>query len=59
MFKKILSLVLNVLLVLMGFVQPQVSEAQEKTTYNIAVLDLNAQGISGPEAAFLSESLQT
>ena len=59
MFKKIVSFYLSLFLALTGFIPPQVSWAQEKESYTLAVLDLNPQGISLSEAAFLSEHLHT
>jgi len=42
----------------MGFIPPNLSHAQETQECTIAVLDLNANGISQPEAKSLSNSLQ-
>ena len=58
MFKKLLSLLLSVLLMILGFIQPQISCAQEKEIYNLAVLNLDPKGIPEAEAAFLSESMR-
>ena len=58
MIREILSIALSVLLVMTGFFQPRLSYAQEKNEYTIAVLDLNANGISQTEAKSLSNSLQ-
>jgi hypothetical protein len=57
MFKKACSIVLSVLMILMGFIHPRIASAQEKNEYTIAVLDLNANGISQTEAKSLSNSL--
>lgn len=57
MLKKILSVYLSLMLILIGFIPPQVSWAQERKSYTLAVLNLEAQGISLSEAAFLSEHL--
>ena len=57
MIRGILSIILSVLLFLMGVFQPRLSCAQEKNEYTIAVLDLNANGISQTEAKSLSNSL--
>ena len=58
MFRKVCSVVLSVLLTMIGFIQPRLSYAQEKTEYTIAVLDLDAHGISQAEARSLSGSLR-
>ena len=58
MIRKILSVLVSVLLTLMGFGQPLLSFAQEENEYTIAVLDLNANGISQAEARSLSSNLR-
>ena len=57
MFTKLVSAYLCLFLALTGFIPPHVSWAQERKTYTLAVLNLEAQGISLSEAAFLSEHL--
>ncbi len=58
MFKKILSLLLVFLIAHTGFFSPGSSCAQDMKEYNIAVLDLEANGISEAEARSLSSSLR-
>jgi len=41
-----------------GFIPPYTSLAQDRNEYTIAVLDLNAQGISKSEADYLSEYMR-
>lgn len=58
MYQKILSVVLSFLLLLMGFIPPRLSHAQEIKKSNIAVLNLDARGISESEALFLSDYMR-
>lgn len=58
MFQKTMSSILIFFLPLMGFIPPNLSHAQETQEYTIAVLDLNANGISQAEVQSLSYSLQ-
>ena len=58
MAQRIISVLLSAILPLMGFVQPRLSCAQEKNEYTIAILDLNADGISESEARTLSANLR-
>ncbi len=58
MFQKTMSSILIFFLMYMGFIPPNLSHAQETQEYTIAVLDLNANGISQTEAKSLSNSLQ-
>ena len=55
MFQKYISSILIFLLPLMAVIPPRLSHAQETQEYTIAVLDLNAKGISQAEADYLSE----
>ena len=57
-FRKILSVVLSVMLVLFGVMQPRLTYSQEMVKYTIAVLDLTANGISLTEAASLSDYMR-
>lgn len=59
MFQKVLSVVLTVMMILGGFIPPDSSYAQDYDEYAIAVLDLEASGISETEASFLSEHLRS
>ena len=59
MFRKVLSVVLTVVMILVGFIPPDSSYAQDYDEYTIAVLDLEASGISETEASFLSEHLRS
>ena len=59
MRKKILSVYLCLFLALIGFIPPQVSWAQERKTYTIAVLNLDAKGVSLTEAEVISERLRS
>ena len=58
MFKKTLTLLLAFLIAHMGFYSSGSYCAQDIEEYNIAVLDLNAEGISEAEARSLSSSLR-
>ena len=58
MFKKMLSLLLSVLLMSIGFIPLQISFAQEKEIYTLAVLNLDPKGIPETEAEYLSESMR-
>lgn len=58
MFQKTLSGILIFFLMYTGFIPPLLSYAQENNEYTIAVLDLNAQGISQSEADYLSEYMR-
>ena len=58
MFQKTMSSILIFFLPLMGFIPSHLSIAQENNEYTIAVLDLNAQGISQSEADYLSEYMR-
>jgi len=57
MFRKALSIILIFLLLFIGFPLPPSSYAQDNDEYTIAVLDLDANGISESEARSLSNSL--
>ena len=59
MFKKIVSFYLSFMLVLAGFIHPQVSWAQEKESYTLAVINLEAKGVSLIEADVVSERLRS
>jgi len=58
MFHKNISVILIFLLPLMGFIPPNLSHAQEKQEYTIAVVDLDAKGISQAETDYLSEYMR-
>ncbi|MBN1291740.1 MAG: hypothetical protein JXB48_07860, partial [Candidatus Latescibacteria bacterium] len=58
MANKVICILLNLLLILTGFIPPKLSYAQNVYFYTIAVLDLAANGISETEAKSLSESLR-
>lgn len=58
MFHRTLSIILSFLMVMIGFIPYNSSYAQVKDEYTIAVLDLEAIGVSLTEAEFLSESLR-
>jgi len=58
MFQKNISVILIFLLPLMGFTSPRLSHAQEKQEYTIAVVDLDAKGISQAETDYLSEYMR-
>ena len=58
MFQKTLSSILIILLTHVGFIPPHLSYAQENNEYTIAVLDLDAKGISQVEADYLSEYMR-
>jgi hypothetical protein len=55
---KILSVFLSFLMITAGFIPIHSAGAQEKREYNIAVLDLEANGISPAEAKSLSNTLR-
>lgn len=57
MFKKFLSIILTIVLTVIWTFQPNPSFSQEMKRYTIAVLDLEASGISQSEASFLSQHL--
>ena len=59
MFRKLLSSMLVVMLVLTGIISPRLSSAQEHNIYMVAVLDLEANGVSTIEAKGLSEKIRT
>ncbi len=59
MFRKVVSVLLAVMMILIGFIPPDSSYAQDSDDYTIAVLDLEASGISESEASFLSEHLRS
>ena len=59
MFKKIISVYLILLLAFIGFLPPQMSLAQNRETYTLAVLNLEAQGVSLIEAEVISERLRS
>ena len=59
MCKKILSVYLSLLLASAEFIPSQVSWAQEKKSYTIAVLNLRGNGISEVEAIALSDMLRS
>jgi len=58
MFQKTISMILIILLPFMGITSPRLSHAQEIKSYTIAVLDLDAKGISQTEADYLSEYMR-
>lgn len=58
MFNKMISIVLCFLLCIVEFINPSVSLAQGKKEYILAILDLNATGISETEAKILSNNLR-
>ncbi len=51
-------MILIILLPIIGIIPPHSSLAQEIQSYTIAVLDLNAKGISQSEADYLSEYMR-
>ena len=59
MFKKIVSFYLSLLLALTGFIPSQASWAQERKSYTLAVLNLDAKGVSLTEAEVISERLRS
>ncbi len=58
MYRKTLSTVLIIMLTIIWTIPPQTSYSQDMNAYTIAVLDLNAQGISQTEADYLSEYMR-
>lgn len=58
MFRKSISAILCFILPLMGIIPPRFSYAQEIEEYNIAVLNLEAKGISQTEADYLSDYMR-
>ena len=58
MIRAFISVILSFLLVFTGFIPPHFSYAQEIEEYNIAVLDLEAKGISQTEADYLSDYMR-
>ena len=58
MFRKTISVILCFLVINIGYMHPRLSYAQEKADYNIAVLDLEAHGISEAEAKSLSNNMR-
>lgn len=58
MFRKSISVILCFFLPLMGIIPPRFSYAQEIEEYNIAVLNLEAKGISQTEADYLSDYMR-
>lgn len=58
MFQKPISVILILLLPVMGIIPAHLSHAQEIKSYTIAVLDLDAKGISQSEADYLSEYMR-
>ena len=58
MFNKILPIIMSFLMVMIGFIPPGSSYAQDMKKYTIAVLDLDANGISESEARSLSNYLR-
>ena len=58
MFRKSISVILCFILPLMGIIPPRFSYAQEIEEYNIAVLNLEAKGISQTEADYLSDYMR-
>jgi hypothetical protein len=59
MLKKLISLYLSIYLVLTGIIPVSVSYAQAKKEYTIAILNLDAKGVSQVEAEVLSEKLRS
>ena len=55
MVKRVLSLYLSLYFVCIGLIIPRAGLAQDKPRYNLAVLSLNAQGVSEVEANLLTE----
>ncbi len=58
MFNKMISVVVCFLLSVVGFINPPVLSAQGKEEYILAILDLDATGISETEAKTLSNNLR-
>ena len=58
MIRAFISVILSFLLAFTGFIPPQTSYSQDINKYTIAVLDLNAQGISQTEADYLAEYMR-
>ena len=58
MIRSFISVILSFLLVFTGFIPPRFSYAQEIEEYNIAVLNLEAKGISQTEADYLSDYMR-
>ncbi|MDP2982224.1 MAG: hypothetical protein Q8O92_02695 [Candidatus Latescibacter sp.] len=58
MARKTLSLFLSVLMIITGVIPLHSAGAQEKKEYNIAVLDLDANGVSPAEAKSLSNNMR-
>jgi len=57
MVRKTLSMFLSFLMITTGILPIRSAGAQEKREYNIAVLDLDANGISSAEAKSLSNNM--
>ncbi len=55
MIRAFISVILSFLLAFTGFIPPRFSYAQEINEYTIAVLDLEAKGISQTKADYLSD----
>lgn len=58
MVRKILSVFLSFLMIMTGVLPVYSAGAQEKKEYNIAVLDLDANGVSAAEAKSLSNNMR-
>ena len=59
MFTRVLSIYLSLFLTLTGFIPTQVSWAQERKSYTLAVINLEAKGVSLVEADVISERLRS
>ena len=58
MIRAFISIVLSFLLAFTGFIPPHTTLAQDRNEYTIAVLDLEATGISESEARSLSNNMR-
>ena len=58
MNRRTLSVVLVIILIVIWTIPPQTSFSQEIKSYNLAILDLDAKGISQIEAAYLTEYMR-
>ena len=58
MYRKTISATMILVLTIIWTIPPQPSYAQDINKYTIAVLDLNAQGISQTETDYLSEYMR-
>ncbi len=58
MLRKVLSIVLSIFLIFYSSLHPLPLQAQENEVYNLAVLNLDAVGISESEASTLSDNMR-